>query len=81
MFDWAKTVEAIGNAVKSISESLSIVKNRQSETEIIKENKKLKKAINSAEDMLILIYKYVPLFDEDDIEEFKKLVERFKKYN
>lgn len=81
MFDWAKTVEAIGNAVKSISESLSIAKNRQSETEIIKENKKFKKAINSAEDILILIYKYVPLFDEDDIEEFKKLVERFKKYN
>lgn len=81
MFDWAKTVEAIGNAVKSISESFSVAKNRQSETEIIKENKKLKKAINSAEDVLILIYKYVPLFDEDDIEEFKKLVERFKKYN
>ena len=76
-----KTLEVIGNAIKSISDSFAVSKKRQSETEILKEKKRLKKAVDTAENIIQLIYKYLPLMTEEDIEDFKKYVEKFKKYN
>lgn len=81
MFDWAKAVESLGGAIKSASECFAISKKRQSETEILKEKKRLKKAVDIAENIIQLIYKYLPLMTEEDIEDFKKYVEKFKKYN
>ena len=76
-----EALEVIGNAIKSISDSFAVFKKRQSETEILKEKKRLKKAVDIAEDIIQLIYKYLPLMTEEDIEDFKKYVEKFKKYN
>lgn len=76
-----EALEVIGNAIKSISDSFAVSKKRQSETEILKEKKRLKKAVDIAEDIIQLIYKYLPLMTEEDIEDFKKYVEKFKKYN
>ena len=76
-----EALEVIGNAIKSISDSLAVSKKRQSETEILKEKKRLKKAVDIAENIIHLIYKYLPLMTEEDIEDFKKYVEKFKKYN
>lgn len=76
-----EALEVIGNAIKSISDSFAVLKKRQSETEILKEKKRLKKAVDIAEDIIQLIYKYLPLMTEEDIEDFKKYVEKFKKYN
>lgn len=74
-------IEAIGNAIKSISDSFAVFKKRQSETEIIKEKKRLKKAVDIAENIIQLTYKYLPLMTEEDVEDLKKHVEKFKKYN
>lgn len=76
-----EALEVIGNAIKSISDSFAVLKKRQSETEILKEKKRLKKAVDIAEDIIQLIYKYLPLMTEEDGEDFKKYVEKFKKYN
>ena len=76
-----KALEVIGNAIKSISDSFAVSKKRQSETEILKEKKRLKKAVDIAEDIIQLTYKYLPLMTEEDVEDFKKYVEKFKKYN
>lgn len=76
-----EALEVIGNAIKSISDSFAVSKKRQSETEILKEKKRLKKAVDTAENIIQLIYKYLPLMTEEDIEDFKKYVEKFKKYN
>lgn len=76
-----EALEAIGNAIKSISDSFAVLKKRQSETEILKEKKRLKKAVDIAENIIQLIYKYLPLMSEEDVEDFKRYVEKFKKYN
>lgn len=76
-----EALEVIGNAIKSISDSFAVLKKRQSETEILKEKKRLKKAVDIAEDIIQLIYKYLPLMNEEDVEDFKRYVEKFKKYN
>lgn len=76
-----EALEVIGNAIKSISDSFAVFKKRQSETEILKEKKRLKKAVDIAENIIQLIYKYLPLMTEEDVEDFKKYVEKFKKYN
>lgn len=76
-----EALEVIGNAIKSISDSFAVFKKKQSETEIIKEKKRLKKAVDIAENIIQLIYKYLPLMAEEDVEDFKKYVENFKKYN
>lgn len=76
-----EALEVIGNAIKSISDSFAVFKKRQSETEILKEKKRLKKAVDIAENIIQLIYKYLPLMNEEDVEDLKKYVEKFKKYN
>lgn len=76
-----EALEVIGNAIKSISDSFAVSKKRQSETEILKEKKRLKKAVDIAENIIQLTYKYLPLMTEEDVEDFKKYVEKFKKYN
>lgn len=76
-----EALEVIGNAIKSVSDSFAVFKKRQSETEILKEKKRLKKAVDIAENIIQLIYKYLPLMNEEDVEDFKRYVEKFKKYN
>lgn len=76
-----EALEVIGNAIKSISDSFAVLKKKQSETEILKEKKRLKKAVDIAENIIQLIYKYLPLMNEEDVEDFKRYVEKFKKYN
>lgn len=76
-----EALEVIGNAIKSVSDSFAVLKKRQSETEILKEKKRLKKAVDIAENIIQLIYKYLPLMNEEDVEDFKRYVEKFKKYN
>lgn len=81
MFDWAKAVESLGGAIKSASECFAISKKRQSETEILKEKKRLKKAVDIAEEIIEIMFKYLPLYLEQDVDDLQKLVKKFRKYN
>lgn len=72
---------SIGNAIKSISDFFVIIKERQSETEIIKEKKRLERAVNIAEKMNKIAFKYLLYFDIEDKTDFKNLHTKFERYN
>lgn len=76
---FAGVMKSVTEALNSLFDFLKTSKEHQSETAVLKENARFKKALNAAEDIIILIYKYLPLLEEDDAEDFKKLVEKFKK--
>ena len=78
---FTKAIEAIGNAIKSVSDSFNIFKKRQSETAILKDRKNLQKAVDIAEEIIEIIYKYLPLLTEDDSEKINGLIKKFRKYN
>lgn len=77
----SSVINSVTGAFKSLCDFLKTSKEHQSETAVLKENARFKKALNAAEDIIILIYKYLPLLEEDDAEDFKKLVEKFQKNN
>ena len=57
-FDIAKAVESIGQAVEGGFSYAEKAKENQSETEIIKINKRYVKALNTAEKLILLTYRY-----------------------
>lgn len=76
-----EALEVIGNAIKSVSDSFAVLKKRQSETEILKEKKRLEKAVDIAEEIIEIMFKYLPLYLEQDADDLQKLVKKFRKYN
>lgn len=80
-FDIAKAIEKLGEAVNSGFSYATRCKERQSETEIIKDWKKQQKAIDNAEHLILVSYKYFSTFSEDDKNDFKDYFEKFLKYN
>lgn len=80
-FDVAKAIETVGNAVKSISDYAKTAKKRQSETQIIKELKKLEKAVDTAEKMFNIFFKYFDKLEEDDQKSIEKMLAKFQRNN
>lgn len=76
-----EALEVIGNAIKSISDSFAVSKKRQSETEILKDRKNLQKAVDISEEIIEIMFKYLPLYLEQDADDLQKLVKKFRKYN
>lgn len=77
MFDVPKAVESVSNAIKGIFDYASTAKEHQSETQIIKENKKLKEAVNIAEEILEITSRYELHFSDVDWKRYKKLKKKF----
>lgn len=80
-FDFTRAIEKLGEAVSSGFSYAERCKKHQSETEIIKDWKRQQRAIDSAEYLILIAYKYFNTFNEDDKEEFKKHFENFWKNN
>lgn len=80
-FDIPAAVKSVGEAVKSLFDYADTAKARQSETAIIKENKRLKKAADTTEKMLCIFSKYVDKISDDDQKELKKLLDTFWENN
>lgn len=80
-FDVPKAIEALGKATEKGFSYAEKAKERQSETEIIKDRKKLQKAVNIAEHIILLAYKYYFMFSKDDKKDFENLLEDFLKVN
>ncbi len=76
-FDVAKAIETVGDAVKSISDYAKTAKKRQSETQLVKDKKRLKKATNTAQDIFRLTDEFKHLFPEDVLKEYEKLRKQF----
>ena len=78
----------ISSAVKSLFDSLSdffsfakTEKEHQSESEVIKDKKRLKKASDVAEDILILAVKYKKVMTPKDQRALLRYLKEFKKSN
>lgn len=76
-FDFAKAIEAVGNAFKSVSDCFKVSKEKQCETQIIKDKKRLKEATNIAEKIFSIVDKYKSFFSNKDLEKYEDLREDF----
>lgn len=81
MFDFAKSIEAVGNSIKSIFDFTSKTKERQSETEIIKEKRNLKKATNIAEEAFKLMFRNFDSLPQKEQDKLKGLYDDFLEHN
>lgn len=81
MFDIPDAIKSVGEAFESLTNYLKTSKEQQSETQIIKDKKRLKKACNYAEDILIFFDRYKDRFTADEWEEYLKLKEKFYNCN
>ena len=81
MLDITAAVKSVGEAIKSIADGFKVSKEHQSETQLVKELKKLEKAVDVAEEIIEIMFKYLPLYLEQDADDLQKLVKKFRKYN
>ena len=81
MFDFSDAIKSVGEAFKSLFDFAETAKTRQSETQIIKELKKLEKAVNAAEKMFNIFFQYFEKLSDEDKKELEKLLEKFQENN
>ncbi len=79
MFDFAKSIEAVGNAIKSVFDFASTAKENQSETEIIKDKNTCEEANEHALKALKIADKYKDYFSMKDRLLFKYFYSEFLK--
>lgn len=79
MFDFAKAIECIGEAFKSGFSYAEESKERQSESQIIKDKKRLKEATNIAEKIFEISDKYKNYYTAKDLKNYEKLMKDFDK--
>ena len=78
---WASTFKSISDSITSIVNYLTVSKDKQLETEIVKEKKSLKKASNISEKMFKIVLKYIDTFEEKDKKRIEKLYDDFLEKN
>ena len=78
---WASTFKSISDSVTSIVNYLTVSKDKQLETEIVKEKKKKKKASDISEKMFKIVLKYIDTFEEKDKKRIEKLYDDFLEKN
>ena len=81
MFDIPKAIEKLSEAVNSGLHYAEEAKERQSETEIIKQNKRYRKAIDAAERLIIMMYPCFTAKDKEMEERFEKAIKAFMENN
>ena len=78
---WSSTLKSISDSVMAIVNYLTVSKDKQLETEIVKEKKSLKKASNISEKMFKIVLKYIDTFEEKDKKRIEKLYDDFLEKN
>ena len=78
---WASTFKSISDSITSIVNYLTVTKDKQLETEIVKEKKSLKKASDKSEKMFKIVLKYIDTFEEKDKKRIEKLYDDFLEKN
>lgn len=81
MPDIPKAIEAIGDVFKSVFNYAETAKTKQSETQIIKELKKLEKAVDTAEKMFNIFFRYFDRLEEEDKKEIERMLKKFQRNN
>ena len=80
-FDIAEAIKSVGEAFKGFADFMKTSKEHQSETQIIKELKKLEKAVDTAEKMFNIFFQYFEKLSDEDKKEIEKLLEKFQENN
>ena len=78
---WASTFKSISDSITSIVNYLTVSKDKQLETEMVKEKKSLKKASDISEKMFKIVLKYIDTFEEKDKKRIEKLYDDFLEKN
>lgn len=78
---YSTMVTAICDFLKSVFNYADTAKEKQSETEIIKDKRDYKKATDVAERIIEIADKYLSKMNKDDLKEYQRLCKRFRKYN
>lgn len=74
-----QAIEKIGEAIKSLFDYVKERKTKQSETQILKDKKRLKNATNVAEKIFNITDQYVINFSKEHLKEYEKLRKEFDK--
>lgn len=72
-------IQSVGEAFTSLFNWLRTNKEEQSQTQLIKDKKRLKDATNIAEEIFEITDNYKDFFAEDDTEKYDKLRKKFDK--
>lgn len=75
----AQAIEKVGEAIKSLFDYFKETKTKQSETQLIKDKKRLKNATNVAEQIFQITDQYKKNFSQDHKKEYEKLRKEFDK--
>ena len=78
---WSSTLKSISDSITSIVNYLTVSKDKQLETEIVKEKKSLKKASDISEKIFKIVLKYIDTFEEKDKKRIEKLYDDFLEKN
>lgn len=79
MFNVVAITESVGKTFSSLLNYLTELKKNQSQTFIIKENKRFHDANNIAEEIFDLMDKYKTCFSKKDFRKYKTLKKKFNK--
>lgn len=77
MFDFADAIRAVGEAFTSLFNYCRTNKEHQSETQIVKDKRRLKKATNIAQELFAITDLYSNCFSSKDKRAYKKLRREF----
>ncbi len=77
--DIKDAIKSVGEALTSLFNYLSSQKETQSETQIIKDKKRLKEATNLAEQIFAITDRYKEFFIAEDTGNYNKLRKKFDK--
>lgn len=72
-----QVIGKVGEAVKGLFDYVKEAKSKQSETQVIKDKKRLKDASNIAEDIFTITDQYAETFSQEHLKEYRKLREKF----
>ena len=72
-----QAIEKVGEAIKSLFDYFKEAKTKQSETQVLKDKKRLKNATNVAEKIFQITDQYTAKFSQEHQKEYIKLREKF----
>lgn len=77
MFDFTDAARAVGEAFTSLFNYCKANKEHQSETQVVKDKRRLKKATNIAQKIFVIVDYYKDYFYKKDKREYEKLRKEF----
>lgn len=81
MFDISLAAAQVSEAFKRLFDYAETSKERQSETQLIKELKKSQKAVDTAEKMFQIFFKHLDVLPPEDKSQIERLLKKFLENN